>query len=330
MSHNASAKFTGPAQQVELRTGTPYANLISNQALFAAALAEHFNISPGDIIPSAGTTGAIEAVRNHVYRASRKHNPTVLTVCPGYWRARESFLGFGFKVIDHKTEPFDFTINEDAFADLSRKESPDLIYLSLPNNPTGALFDPRSIINGADETTAIVIDLTLPSSDMDAGATTTALHEGFKGRRGLFLVGSTSKSHGTAEHRVGWAVCANSEDAEQLRKENRNVIASVCIEAAMSQLGKAPTAPAMIKNSFLLLREGQREGRFEIIMPERMTETGYVLIGHHLSSTELRSNLDRIGISVMWGSEFGLSDRYIRLETLEPESIRVFVEAING
>src|ERR1044072_5268536 len=65
MSYNASAKFTGPAQQVELRTGTPYANLISNQILSASALAEHFNISPGDIIPSAGTTGAIEAVRNH-------------------------------------------------------------------------------------------------------------------------------------------------------------------------------------------------------------------------------------------------------------------------
>src|SRR4029079_6234408 len=132
------------------------------------------------------------------------------------------------------------------------------------NNPTGALFDPRMIINGASETTAIVIDLTLPSRDIDARATTTALHERFKGRRGLFLVGSTSKSHATAEYRVGWAVCANSEDAQRLRKENRNVGASVSIKAAMSQLGKAPTALPMIENSFLLLREGQKKGRFEI------------------------------------------------------------------
>jgi hypothetical protein len=33
---------------------------------------------------------------------------------------------------------------------------------------------------------------------------------------------------------------------------------------------------------------------------------------------------------VMWGSEFGLSDQYLRLETLEPRNIRVFVETVNG
>jgi aspartate/methionine/tyrosine aminotransferase len=329
MSNNASASSAGPAQQVELRTGTPYANLISNQALFAEFLAEHFQVSPRDVIPATGTTGAIEAVRNHVCRASRKYNPTVLTVRPGYWRARESFLGFGYEVIDHETEPFGFTINEADFARRAAEESPDLIYLSLPNNPTGALFDPAMIIDRAGETTAIVIDLTLPSRDLDARATTTALHDRFRGRRGLFLVGSTSKSHETAEHRIGWAVCANSEDADRLREENRNVVASASIKAAMARLGLAPAALTMIENSFALLREGQRQGRYEIVMPERMTETGYVLITHHLPPTELRNNFDRMGIRVMWGSEFGLSDRYVRLETLEPARIRVFVEAIN-
>jgi histidinol-phosphate/aromatic aminotransferase/cobyric acid decarboxylase-like protein len=330
MSHNASAGFTGSERRVELRTGTPYANLISNQVMFANALAEHFNVSPGDVIPAAGTTGAIEAVRNHVYRMNRKNKPTVLTVCPGYWRARESFLGFGFDVIDHRTEHFGFTINEIAFAEKAREEAPDLIYLSLPNNPTGALFDPDIIINGASEATAIMIDLTLPSHDVDVRSIMNTLYYRFKARQGLFLVGSTSKSHGTAEYRVGWAVCANSEDAEHIREENRNVVASISIRAAMSELGKAPTALTMIENSFLLLREGQREGRFEIVIPERMTETGYVLISHHLSSTELRNNFDRTGIRVMWGSEFGLGDQYIRLETLEPAHVRVFVDVINA
>jgi histidinol-phosphate/aromatic aminotransferase/cobyric acid decarboxylase-like protein len=298
--------------------------------MFATALAEHFNVSPGDVIPAAGATGAIEAVRNHVYRMNRKNKPTVLTVCPGYWRARESFLGFGFEVIDHRTEYLGFTINETAFAKKAREETPDLIYLSLPNNPTGALFDPEIIINGASEATAIIIDLTLPSHDLDVRSIINELYYRFKDRQGFFLVGSTSKSHGTAEYRVGWAVCANSKDAEHLREENRNVVASTSIKAAMSELGKAPTTLTMIENSFLLLREGQREGRFEIVIPERTTETGYVLIRHDLSSTELRNNFDRTGIRVMWGSEFGLSDRYIRLETLEPAHIRVFVEVINA
>jgi hypothetical protein len=32
----------------------------------------------------------------------------------------------------------------------------------------------------------------------------------------------------------------------------------------------------------------------------------------------------------MWGSEFGLSDQYVRLETLEPGNIKIFIETVNG
>ena len=95
MSHDVSAKSRRQAPRVELRTGTPYANLIANQRLFAATVGEYFGVSPDDCVPTTGATGAIEAVRNHVFRTRLKARPTVLTVCPGYWRARESFEGFG-------------------------------------------------------------------------------------------------------------------------------------------------------------------------------------------------------------------------------------------
>lgn len=36
------------------------------------------------------------------------------------------------------------------------------------------------------------------------------------------------------------------------------------------------------------------------------------------------------GIKVMWGSEYGLSDQYIRLEHLEPSHIEVFVKTVNS
>ena len=86
---------------VELRTGTPYANLIANQRFFANAVGDYLSVAPDDCIPTAGATGAIEVVRNHVFRTKLKTYPIVLTVRPGYWRARESFAGFGFRVIDH-------------------------------------------------------------------------------------------------------------------------------------------------------------------------------------------------------------------------------------
>ena len=99
-------------QNVELRTGTPYASLLATQRLFAAAVSDYFGVGQDDCIPTAGATGAIEAARNHVFRTKLKARPTVLTVCPDYWRARESFAGFGFGVIDLHTEPLGFVITE--------------------------------------------------------------------------------------------------------------------------------------------------------------------------------------------------------------------------
>ena len=309
---------------IELRTGTPYANLIASQQLFAAAVSDYFDVRADDCMPTIGATGAIEAVRNHVFRTKLKASPTVLTVCPGYWRARESFEGLGFKTIDVRTEPFGFAISEALLVAKAEELKPDLLYLSLPNNPTGAIFDPEVVIAGVPEETAVVIDLTLPSRAIDVRALTRDLYRNFRGRK-LFLIGSTSKSHGTAEYRIGWVVCANSDDALQLKKENRNVVATGSINEGMKQLKLGPTVIQLIESSFAFLRNAEKDGVFELVTPERRTETGYVLIRAH---EELRSLLDQHGIHVMWGSEFGLSDQYIRLETLEPQNIEVFVETV--
>jgi len=255
---------------------------------------------------------------------------TVLTVCPGYWRARESLEGIGFRTIDLHTEPFGFAIAEAMLIAKAEETQPDLLYLSLPNNPTGAIFDPEIVIAGMPEKTAIMIDLTLPARGIDARVLTHELYHQFRGRRNLFLIGSTSKSHGTAECRIGWAVCANSDDAAQLKKENRNVVVSASAATAMERLKQDSTVIELIENSFTLLRNGETEGRFELVTPERKVETGYVLIRARMDAAELRSVLDQRGIRVMWGSEFGLSDQYIRLETLEPRNIHVFVETVNG
>ena len=313
---------------IELRTGTPYANLIANHQLFTAAVSEYFDVCPDDCIPTTGATGAIEAVRNHVFRTTLKACPTVLTVCPGYWRARETFEGLGFRTVDVHTEPFGFAISEPLLVAKAEETQPDILYLSLPNNPTGAIFDPEVVIAGVPEATAVIMDLTLPSRAIDARVLTHDLYRKFSGRN-LFLIGSTSKSHGTAECRIGWAVCANSEDAARLKKENRNVVASASAREAMKQLKRGSTVIELIENSFTLLRNAEKEGVFELVTPERKTETGYVLIRAHPDAAELRSILDQRGISVMWGSEFGLSDQYIRLETLEPRNIDVFVETVN-
>src|SRR4051812_24679753 len=115
-SHNQASK-----RHVELRMGTPYANLNAAQERFAEALGSHCGIRPESIIPTNGATGAIEAVRNHVLKRSARKHPTVLTVSPGYWRARESFEGLGFEVASHRTERNDFSISEAALVEKAKE-----------------------------------------------------------------------------------------------------------------------------------------------------------------------------------------------------------------
>jgi aspartate/methionine/tyrosine aminotransferase len=304
--------------------------LIAKQVLFATTLGKCFGINARDILPTPGATGAIEAIRNHVYRATGKTRPTLLTVCPGYWRARESFSGFGFEVRSFHTRAIGFTIDERSFVVEAQNAGADLIYLSLPNNPTGAMFSPDAIIDGMRPDTPIALDMTLPARGLDTGELTARLYNKFYGRRNLFLVGSTSKSHATAEYRVGWLICAHSDDAAVLKEENRNVVSCVAIDRALDAIHRPPSVFDVVDESFFILEQGERVGALHVIRPDSRVQTGYVLIKHRVSPAELRDTLDKHDIRVMWGSEFGLDDEYIRLETLEPSNIKVFVEVLGA
>lgn len=317
-------------RHVELRTGTPYANLNAAQILFSQRLGEHCHVAPDNIVPTFGATGAIEAVRNHVLKNTLNRPPKLMTVSPGYWRARESFEGLGFDLINVTTEPNGFSIGEQTLIERSVAIRPDLIYLSLPNNPTGAIFDPRTIIREVPEETVLMFDLTLPCRDFDAGELTREIYESFTGRSNLFLVGSTSKSHETAEYRIGWAVCTSAKDAADLRGENRSGISTFAIAEGIRHIGESPTVLDKIDQSFSLLEAGAESRKFRIVKPERRVRTTYVLIELLEPFENVRKTLTDNGIHVMWGSDFGLTDKHIRLETIEYPNIEIFVGALNN
>ena len=68
----------------------------------------------------------------------------------------------------------------------------------------------------------------------------------------------------------------------------------------------------------------------ELIEPARRAQSSYVLVEFLGDAEALRSGLRQRGISVMWGPEFGLTDRYFRLEVSEPENVRVFIDALRA
>ena len=277
---------------------------------------------------TSGASGAIEAVRNHVFRLALKANPVLLTVSPGYWRARESFQGFGFRVETVQTAADGFDIHETTLIQKAAEVQPDIVYLSLPNNPTGAIFDPEKIVNGLPANTPIILDLTLPSRELNTRELTGHLYRSYRGRRKLFLAGSTSKSHNTADCRIGWTICASSEDAAQLKEENRNVVSSLSVEKASSELAKEPAINDFIERSFQLLKRAEGRCGFKLVEPTRRAQSSYVLVQFPGDAVELRSSLTQQGISVMWGPEFGLADQYFRLEVSEPANVQVFIDAL--
>ena len=317
-----------PEPQTDLRTGLPYAKLIRSHAQFASVVADYFGVDAQDVIPTSGASGAIETVRNHVFRLAMKASPVLLTVTPGYWRARESFQGFGFRVATVQTAADGFAIDETAFIKKAAEVRPDIVYLSLPNNPTGAVFDPEKILNGLPADLPIIFDLTLPSRQLNTRELAGHLYRGYRGRRKLFLVGSTSKSHNTAEYRIGWAICARSEDAAQLKQENRNVVSSLSVAKASSELAKETPIKDFIETSFQLLKRAEGKSGFKLVEPARRAQSSYVLIESLGDIEMLRSSLRQHRISVMWGPEFGLTDRYFRLEVSEPENVRAFIDAL--
>lgn len=317
-------------RHVELRTGVPYANLIANQKVFAEAVGNYFGIDASYIMPTAGTSGAIEAIRNHVYKASKTKRPTVLTVSPEYWRAMESFAGLGFEIVAIRTQTSGFVVDMAQMVEKAREQRPDLIYLSLPNNPTGAIFDAAELIDGLPPETAVMLDLTLPSRLLNTRVFLNSLHSRYQERPKLFIGGSTSKSHGTAEYRIGWVICASYEEASELKTENRNVISTPAITQGIRSLQEAPTCIEKIEQSFSLLREAERAEIFEIIKPRQAVETCYVLVKLPPESSGIKESLRDNGISVMWGPEFGLTDDYIRLETLEPDNIEILIHTLKS
>jgi hypothetical protein len=116
----------------------------------------------------------------------------------------------------------------------------------------------------------------------------------------------------------------------QLRHENRNVVSSLSVEKASSELAKGSPVHDLIERSFQLLKRVEGTYGLKLVEPVRRAHSSYVLLELLGDAEILRSGLSRHGISVMWGPEFGLTDRYFRLEMSEPKSVRAFLDALKA
>lgn len=111
-----------------------------------AAIADHFNVSPQDVMVGNGAVQMIFDVAN-IVKAKR-----ALVLAPTFGEYERSFVRAGIAVDHFYLQVADqFEMNPDALIDYLRThDTIDLICLCNPNNPTGSLIKPAAIQQVAD------------------------------------------------------------------------------------------------------------------------------------------------------------------------------------
>ena len=111
-----------------------------------------------------------------------------------------------------------------------------------------------------------------------------------------------------------------------MRSQNRNVLPSISVEESMQRMKKPTEVLDRIAACFELLEEFADVCGLTLIKPLPSVRTCYALLRSENDTSEIRRMFDHNGVRVMWGHEFGLTNRYIRIETTEPGNIQACIE----
>lgn len=173
------------------------------------ALAEREDVSPDNIVVTAGATDAF----SRAVAVVKPHKVLVCSPCySGYEQAMRSLCP---RVVHHSLvarENFDVT---ERILDYIEPEL-DLMFLCTPNNPTGRVLSREllcKILREADRWgTRVVLDESFIELTEEHSA--VSLLDRFPN---LIIVKTFTKSHAIAGIRLGWCVCGKAETARAIR-----------------------------------------------------------------------------------------------------------------
>jgi aspartate/methionine/tyrosine aminotransferase len=176
-----------------------------HENLREAIAAIHPGAAPSNVLVTTGTSEAL-------FLLFRQLQPRKLALpMPAFQLLYEIPLSLGAQIVplpvrwDHKNAPY---LNEQEWLDVLRQESPDVIVINHPHNPSGMNISKQmlaEIIKVATEIGAIIVAdehyRFLSSDDSLLGETLYAA-----GNKNIFITGSFIKCLGTPGLRIGWCV----------------------------------------------------------------------------------------------------------------------------
>ena len=216
----------------------------------------------------------------------------------------------------------------DKFLKCLKKENPDVILLTTPNNPTGKPIGDEElvrIIRESSEECIVLFDRSCVNI-LPEISTRDLLKESRK----IVVLHSLSKSHSLSDERLGYLVTNSSELAEifyNKRDLNHNIHAVRKCLVALDDDNVLEKKKNIIKECNGLLESYCRDS--EVVYYKSYSNFAILKLPSFLTSEDIESFMLENGVLIMGGHGIGLGDGYIRVHMSGAKEIKVFLENLD-
>ncbi len=244
---------------IDLKYGHDYYK-IDGKYVLEETLAENLKVNRENVCLMNGANGGLQFLLNVIANEFRinKKIPKAILDFPNYFYTLKFLESNKYKTIFIKrNKNFDFPIKE--FIYNIKKQKPNLIILTSPNNPFGLPISDinlNKIINSAKKDQIILIDRACVN--IAKHISTKDLLNKYRNKK-IIVLHSYSKTHNLASKRVGYYVTNNTDVAKMLRNQEDhcrvNYDAITALQKALKNKKVVKESINNIKNSLKIIAE---------------------------------------------------------------------------
>jgi len=295
-----------------LKVQKAVSDIVSNMALYPDdsmmklkdALVYKFDVHDENIIIGSGSDQVIE----FIFHAKADENSKILINSVTFAMYEIYAKHVGAEVIRTTSQEH----NLEEFYELYKKESPDIIFLCTPNNPTGDAIDAdalKEFVSKIDKDTLVVVDGAYMEyaafKDTKKALTPKELVDNFEN---VIYLGTFSKAYGLGGMRVGYGVSSAKIIKELYKLRPPFNITTLSLEAASVALQDEEFVNNCIASCFDEMnryKEFAKEQKIDII--ESYTNFVTLCLNENQNSTKLSNLLLQKGMIVRDLSGYGMN-----------------------
>jgi len=306
-------------------------DIVQNMALYPddsmmklkGALSKRFDVEEENLIVGSGSDQVIEFLMH----AKADENSKVLINSVTFAMYEIYAKHVGAEIIRTASQEHDL----EEFYELYKKESPDIIFLCTPNNPTGDALDAKKVMNflaKIDENTLVVVDGAYMEyasyKDESKNLSPKELIEKFSN---VIYLGTFSKAYGLGGMRTGYGISSSKIIKELYKLRPPFNITTLSLEAASVALEDETFVNDSLALNFKeMVRYEEFAHKQKIDIIKSYTNFVTLCLNKNQDSSEISNALLKRGMIVRNLSGYGMNA--IRVTVGKPEQNSRFFELI--